>query len=147
MQIGEFLKRSRQRLVSCLPEETLEGAAKLMYAHGIGALVVCEVGTRMVGIISERDLVRIFATINWDELHHMHVRDVMTKHVISCSPDQTMQHAQDLMREHHFRHLPVMDGGRIIGMLSLRDTLALRLQESEEEIHVLRDAVVAARHR
>jgi CBS domain-containing protein len=58
-----------------------------------------------------------------------------------------MQHAQDLMREHHFRHLPVMESGRIIGILSIRDTLALRLQETEEEIHVLRDAVVAARHR
>jgi CBS domain-containing protein len=148
MQIGEFFKRSRQRLISCLPEETLEGVAKLMYAHGVGALPVCEVvGTRMVGIISERDLVRIFATVDWQDLRHLRVRDVMTKHVISCAPEETMQHAQDLMREHHFRHLPVMDGGRLIGMLSIRDTLALRLRESEEEIHVLRDAVVAARHR
>lgn len=147
MQIGEFLKRSRQRVVSCLPDETLEGVAKLMYANGIGALPVCEVGTRLVGIISERDLVRMFATANWDDLRYMRVRDIMTKHVISCGPDQTMQHAQDLMREHHFRHLPVLEHGRIIGMLSIRDTLALRLRESEEEIHVLRDAVVAARHR
>ena len=147
MQISEYLKRSRQRLVSCLPEETLEGVAKLMYAHGVGALPVCEVGTRMVGIISERDLVRMFATANWEELRYMRVLDVMTKHVISCGPDQTMQHAQDLMREHHFRHLPIMEAGRMIGMLSVRDTLALRLQESEEEIHLLRDAVVAARHR
>jgi len=50
------------------------------------------------------------------------------------------------MRINHFRHLPVVEGGHVTGMLSLRDTLALRLQESEDEMNVLRDAVVAARH-
>ena len=77
----------------------------------------------------------------------MRVRDAMTKRVISCGPDETMQHAQDVMRENHFRHLPIVDGGRVVGILSIRDTLATRLRESEDEIHVLRDAVVAARNR
>lgn len=147
MKTGEFLKSTRQRLVTCLPDETLEGVAKLMYAHGIGAMPVCELGTRMIGIISERDLVRMFATGNWEELRYMRARDVMTTRVISCGPDDTIQHAQDVMRANNFRHLPVVEEGRVIGMLSIRDTLAAKLRESEDEVHVLRDAVVAARHR
>ena len=56
MKIGEFLKHSGQRLVMCLPDTSLAAVAKLMYEHGIGAMPVCERGTRMIGIISERDL-------------------------------------------------------------------------------------------
>jgi CBS domain-containing protein len=147
MKIGDYLKSVQPRLITCLPDETLEGVAKSMYAHEIGAMPVCELGTRMVGIISERDLVRMFATARWEDLRYMRVRDAMTKRVISCGPDETMQHAQDVMRENHFRHLPIVDGGRVVGILSIRDTLATRLRESEDEIHVLRDAVVAARNR
>jgi CBS domain-containing protein len=100
----------------------------------------------MVGIISERDLVRIFARTDLGELKYMRARDIMTTRVVTCGPDDTMRAAQDLMRINHFRHLPVVEGGHVTGMLSLRDTLALRLQESEDEMNVLRDAVVAARH-
>ena len=100
----------------------------------------------MIGIISERDLVRVFARTDLSELHYMRARDVMTTRVVTCGPDDTMRFAQDLMRTNHFRHLPVVENGRVSGMLSLRDTLALRLQESEDEMNILRDAVVAARH-
>jgi CBS domain-containing protein len=147
MKIGEFLKSTRQRLVTCLPDDTLEAAAKAMHAHGIGALPVCEVGIRMVGIISERDLVRIYATTDCHELPNLRVREVMTTPVKSLTPDEDMHAAEQLMRRHHFRHVPVVEKGRVVGMLSIRDTQGLRLRESEEEIHVLRDVVVAARNR
>src|SRR6476661_9764346 len=146
MQVAEFLHRSRPKLVVCLPDDNLPAVAKSMYAHNIGAMPVCEVGTRMVGIISERDLVRVFARSDWSELQYLRARDVMTTRVVSCRPDDSMRTAQELMRTNHFRHLPVVEDGRVQGMLSLRDTLALRLQESEDEMNFLRDAVVAARH-
>jgi len=147
MRIDEFLKRTHQRLVTCMPDDTLEAAAKLLHAHSIGAMPVCKLGVQMVGIISERDLVRALATTEWGELQHMCVRDIMTTRVLSCGPDDTMQAARELMRRNHFRHVPVVEAGRVLGMLSIRDSLALRLQESEEEINVLRDVVIAARHR
>ena len=75
------------------------------------------------------------------------VRDLMTVRVVSCGPEDTIQSAQDMMRRNRFRHLPVVEGGRVLGILSIRDTLATRLQESELEINLLRDVVVAARHR
>jgi CBS domain-containing protein len=147
MKIGEFLKVARQRLVTCLPGDTLEAVAKAMHANGVGALPVCEVGIRMVGIISERDLVRIYATTDCHELPNLRVREVMTTPVKSLTPDEDMHAAEHLMRRHHFRHVPVVEKSRVVGMLSIRDTQALRLRESEEEIHVLRDVVVAARNR
>jgi CBS domain-containing protein len=147
MKIGEFLKSTRKHVVTCQPTDTLEAAAKAMHANGIGALPVCEVGIRMVGIISERDLVRTFATTDCNELGNLRVRDVMTTRVKTCAPDEDMHAAEQLMRRHHFRHVPVVEGGRVVGMLSIRDTQSLRLQETEDEVHVLRDVVAAARHR
>ncbi len=130
-----------------MPTDSLHAAAEILRGHSIGAMPVCELGIHMVGIVSERDLVRTFATTDWSELKHLRARDVMTTRVVSCGPDDTMQAAQELMRHNHFRHLPVVEGGRVLGMLSIRDTLALRLRELEDEINVLRDVVVAARHR
>jgi CBS domain-containing protein len=146
MRIREFLKGAR-RVVTCLPDDTLETVAKAMHTNGIGAVPVCEIGVRMVGIVSERDLVRTFATTGCSELGNLRVRDIMTTRVKSCGPDEDMRSAEQLMRRNHFRHVPVVDAGRVVGMLSIRDTQALRLQESEDEINVLRDVVVAARYR
>lgn len=147
MKIAEFLARKRQRLITCRPGDTLEAVAKLMHTNGIGAVPVCEVGVRMVGIVSERDLVRTFATTGCGELGHLRAGDIMSTQVKSCGPDDDMHAADQLMRRHQFRHVPVVETGRVVGMLSIRDTQGLRLQESEDEIHVLRDVVVAARYR
>jgi CBS domain-containing protein len=147
MKIRDFLKRTHQRVVTCDPNATLQAVAKLMHTHDIGATPVCELGVRMVGIVSERDLVRTFAKTEWSELQHLRAHDVMTTPVVSCGPEESMQGAQELMRRNRFRHVPVVENGRVLGMVSIRDALARRLQESEDEINVLRDVVVAARHR
>jgi CBS domain-containing protein len=147
MRIGEFLKEARQRLVTCRPDDTLEEVAKTMHAHGIGAMPVCEMVVRMIGIISERDLVRTFATVGWEELRTLRARDIMTKETKSCAPGDDMHDAEQLMRRHHFRHVPIVEAGRVVGMLSIRDTQALRLRESADEINILRDVLVAARSR
>ncbi|HSC56286.1 MAG TPA: CBS domain-containing protein [Nitrospira sp.] len=146
MKIGEFLEHSRQRLVTCSPDATLNAVAKLLYQHGIGAMPVCELGGRMVGVISERDLVRAFVRTDLNELQFIRARDVMTTQVITCGPDDSMKTAQKQMQAHHFRHLPIVADGQVKGMLSLRDTMALRLQESEDEMTVLRDVAAAVRH-
>jgi CBS domain-containing protein len=146
MQVADFLRQSHQKLVTCLPDDTLQVVANAMYAHSIGAMPVCEAGTRMVGIISERDLVRVFARSDLNELQYLRARDVMTSRVMTCRTHDSMQAAQEIMRAQHFRHLPVVDGSKVVGMLSLRDTLALRLIESEQEVNLLRDLAVTARH-
>src|SRR5581483_3839567 len=134
MTIGEFLKRSQRRLVVCLPDDTLNAVA----------MPVCQLATRMLGIISERDLVRAFARTDLNELQYLRARDLMTTRVVSCAPDDTMRSAHRLMLNNHFRHLPVVKDENLLGMLSIRDTLALRLQESEAETNVLRDLVAGS---
>jgi CBS domain-containing protein len=145
MKIDEFLANSRQRLVTCLPDDHLSAVAKLMHTHDIGAMPVCEMGTRMVGIISERDLVRAFARTDLNELQYVRARDLMTTRVITCGPDDSMWRAEELMRTNHIRHLPMVRDGRVQGMISMRDTFLLRLEESKSEANVLRDMVAAAR--
>jgi CBS domain-containing protein len=146
MKIGELLQHSNQRLVTCLPDDFLNAVAKLLYTHNIGAMPVCElVGTRLVGMISERDLVRAFARADWTEMQYIRARDVMTTRVVSCQPDDSLRSAQELMRINHIRHLPIIKDGRMLGMLSMRDTLTMCLRESEDETSVLRDLVAAAR--
>lgn len=146
MKIGLFLRRAHQKLVSCAPSDTLATAANLLHAHQIGAMPVCEMATRMVGIISERDFVRALVT-NGCDLRNSRVQDVMTTRVISCGPDDSMQAAQRVMIKNAFRHMPVVENGRVLGILSIRDTLNIRLEESELENNILRDVVLAARHR
>ena len=147
MKVGEFLAHSRQRLLTCLPDDHLHTVAKRMFTHEIGAMPVCELGsTQMVGIISERDLVRAFARTDWSEMQYIRARDVMATRIVTCGPDDSMRRAQELMTTNHIRHLPIVKDGRVQGILSMRDTLALSLRELEDETHVLRDLVAAARH-
>ena len=145
MIISEYLERSRQRLVTCLPDDPLKVVAKLLYTHNIGAMPVCALGNRMVGIISERDLVRAFARADWSEMQYIRAHDVMTTRIVSCGSEDSMRSAQELMRVNHIRHVPIVKDGRVQSMLSMRDTLSLRLRESEDETSVLRDMVAAAR--
>lgn len=146
MKIREFLQHSRQRLVTCFPEATLNTVAKLLYQHSIGAMPVCEIRGKMVGVISERDLVRVFARIDLSELQFLRAGDVMTTQVVTCTPDDAVKTAQKLMLVHHFRHIPVIQDDKVTAMLSLRDIMSLRLEESESEMNFLRDVVVAARY-
>ena len=73
--------------------------------------------------------------------------DLMTREVATCTRETTMIEAEKLMNKHRVRHLPVMDGGRLIGMLSIRDVMVWRQQEARDEANVLRDAMIAVRNR
>jgi CBS domain-containing protein len=106
MIIAEFLKHSRQQLVTCRPEDALNAVAKLMYTHNIGAMPVCELGSHMVGIISERDLVRTFARTDLTELKYLRARDVITTRAISCGSDDTMLKAQEFIGDKSFSSSP-----------------------------------------
>ena len=84
--------------------------------------------TQMVGIISERDLVRAFARADWSEMQYIRARDVMATRIVTCGPDDSLRRAQALMTINHIRHLPIVKDGRVQGMLSMRDTLTLSFE-------------------
>jgi CBS domain-containing protein len=146
MRVSDVLKSNRQTLATCIPEESIVSISTRLSALNIGAFPVCDARGALVGIISERDVVRAFAK-DGARLADRHVRDLMTSDVVTCTQDATMVEAEKLMHKHRVRHVPVLDGAKLVGMLSIRDIMVWRWQESRDEVNVLRDAMIAARNR
>jgi CBS domain-containing protein len=146
MKIGMYLDRIGQKLISCDPGDSIQSVARALTKHRIGAMPVLQAGGRMVGIISERDLVRGFSEHATSVLG-LRARDLMTRNVVTCGLDDTLSCACKLMKEHGFRHMPIVENGSVRGIISVRDLLEDRLKEKELEINVLRDTVIAARYR
>ena len=133
MRVGEILRTKGTRILSIRLREPAAAAAKLMVAENIGALVVTDVvlteGSTVVGMLSERDLVRALVTGGQD-IMKMPVEKLMTKKLISCEPNDDLADVMEKMDRYGIRHLPVLDGHPLVGVLSVRDV-----------IHVLRGAV------
>jgi CBS domain-containing protein len=146
MRVADVLKSNRQSLATCIPEESIMSICTRLSALNIGAFPVCDAHGALIGIISERDVVRAFAK-DGARLADMHVRDLMTHEVTTCARDTTMVEAEKIMNKHRIRHLPVMDGLKLVGMLSIRDVMVWRQQEARDEANVLRDAMIAVRNR
>jgi len=146
MKVGDYLKLTSQQLVTCSAEESIETIATRLSNYNIGALPLCEAGHILAGIISERDLVRSFAK-DGVRLEGRRVRDLMRAKVITCRLDDEMAVVQKQMNDNRIRHLPAVEGDTVVAMISIRDALAARLMETRDEVNILRDAVIAARHR
>ncbi|MGO9744381.1 MAG: CBS domain-containing protein [Roseiarcus sp.] len=146
MKVKECLDSNKQVLATCTPDEPVLTISERLNTLNIGAMPVCGADSKLAGVISERDVVRGFAR-NGAKLTERYVRDLMTREVITCPPDAAMAEAEALMNAHRIRHLPIVDGGKLVGMLSIRDIMVWRLKEKQQEANVLRDAVIAARYR
>ena len=146
MRVIEVLQSNKQVLACCSADEPILTISERLTALNIGAMPVCGAGATLIGVISERDIVRGFAR-NGARLTERYVRDLMTREVVTCGPNDSMAEAESRMNQRRIRHLPVVDGNKLVGMLSIRDVTTWRLQQSREEVSVLRDAVIAARHR
>lgn len=123
-------------------KKTLADAAALLSENRIGALVVV-VGERVTGILSERDIVRAVARDGEGALASK-VSDKMTGTVVTCGPQDTMAAVMNRMTAGRFRHLPVVDNGRLAGIVSIGDVVKFRLAEIERESSMLRDYIMTA---
>ncbi|MCB1519353.1 MAG: CBS domain-containing protein [Hyphomicrobiaceae bacterium] len=146
MKVGDYVNQLSQSIVSCRAEDTATTAATLLTTNRIGAMPVCDPERGLIGILSERDLVRAM-TGAAGPVSELRVKDLMTSAVITCSPSDSMLGVCKTMINRKIRHVPVVDGNKVRGMVSIRDALAHRLEELELESGVLRDSVIAARHR
>ena len=140
MLIGQILAGKGREVVSTRPDATVAEVAKLLKVRRIGAVVVTDDDGELCGIISERDLARGLADHGADLLQ-MRVRDLMTAEVSTCSPDDGIDKLMQQMTEGRFRHLPVVQEGRMIGIISIGDVVKHRLQELENEAHLLHDYI------
>jgi CBS domain-containing protein len=119
-------KHMSQDLLTVAPDVPLEEVAKRMVSRDVGAALVTE-GDRLVGIVTERDILRAVAR----GVHERTVvADCMTSDPETMDPDESTEHAAVLMIHGGFRHLPITEGERVIGMLSIRDLMRVVLQDS-----------------
>jgi CBS domain-containing protein len=142
MHVSDILKAKGSRVVTVRPDVTVEHLAQRLRAERVGALVVSETGTSADGIVSERDVAYGIAEQGAAILGRT-AAEVMTKAVVTCSPDDTIAHVAKTMTHRRIRHLPVTEGKRLVGIISVGDVVRHRLDELELEANVLRDYAVA----
>jgi CBS domain-containing protein len=144
MKVQEILAHKGNKVVTIRPDATIATAVHRMALERIGALVVSEDGTSIAGILSERDLIQGLAEDGGGILApDRHVRDLMTKGVRTCRPDDPVKGVMAEMTRHRFRHMPVVEAGRLVGIVSIGDVVKTRLDEMELETVVLREAYIA----
>jgi CBS domain-containing protein len=142
MRISDILGEKGIEVHTALPWCTVAEATRRLADAEVGALVVCDAEKRIRGIISERDIVRSLAKRGAAALEEQ-VESVMTHDVHTCGPQETVARAMALMTRFRYRHLPVVDHGRLVGMISIGDLVKHRVREMEMETGVLRDRVIA----
>lgn len=137
MDAATILKAKGREVHSVRPDTTLEEAARVLADRGIGCLVVAERPGEMVGILSERDIVREIALGGAGRLKS-HVADAMTSAVYSCRLSDTIDQLLGEMTARRHRHIPVIENGTLIGLVSIGDVVKLRLAEAEMETAAMR---------
>ncbi|MGE3272039.1 MAG: CBS domain-containing protein [Chloroflexota bacterium] len=121
---------------------TVADAVRTMTNRNVGIVAVLD-GDRLVGLVSERDVVRRVVATGGDPSTAI-VDDIMTTRIVFCGPDEAFQDAVQLMDAANIRHLPVVEHGRLLSMISVRDLLRVELQARREEVHYLREYLFSA---
>jgi CBS domain-containing protein len=142
MKIADILATKGSSVHSVRPWATVAELVDRLGELHIGALLVLDESGAIRGIVSERDVVRALGR-HGAELLTMPVTAVLTSEVRTCSPQETVAVAMARMTAGRFRHLPVLEGGALVGMVSIGDLVKNRLREMELETGVLRDVVIA----
>ena len=143
MTVKAILSTKGGEVLTIEPTTNLDVAAKLLAERKIGALVVIGPDRRVIGIVSERDIVQQLAAHGPAALD-LPLTEVMTRKVMTCSIADTISSVMERMTEGKFRHLPVVEQGRLTGIVSIGDVVKHRLQEMEREQSALRDYIQTA---
>ncbi len=144
MDVKAILKKKGDKVITISPDATVGEAAQVLKREGIGALVVGGDGGNVLGIVSERDIVAGLGDVTRRErLLEAKVSALMTREVVTCAPADEVQKCMQLMTEHHIRHLPVMDDGTMVGLVSIGDIVKSRLEDLENEAGFLRNMIAS----
>ena len=132
MPIEDLLTETSHNLFTIEPNKVVGDAIELLAGNDIGALPVCDAKKQVVGIISERDIVRICSGSddNWKKLK---ISDVMKVKVISATPGDKIRDTVRVMKEKRIRHVPVIENGELVAMFSVRDLFSYLLKVTQEE--------------
>lgn len=144
MHVQAILADKGPEVVSMRPEATILDACRLLVEHRIGAVLVRDAAGAVAGVFSERDVVRATAEHGAAAMG-IALSEVMTRNVLTCKPDDSLDDVMAVMTARRVRHLPVLDGGRLIGIVSIGDVVKHRLDEAALEVDSLREYVLAGR--
>ena len=142
MKIEEILRNKGHDVVTITESRTVLAAAQALVDHNIGGLVVTE-GERPIGILTERDILRVTAQ-SPGELDSILIGSVMTRDLITSEPQHRLTEMMDVMTENKIRHLPVLDGDRLVGIVSIGDLVNACRIEAEQENSQLRQYIHGA---
>jgi CBS domain-containing protein len=143
MTIESILRRKGTEVTTIAPDASVKRAADWLRVKNIGALVVTSENATL-GLISEREIVHAFSRYG-DTAGSMLVKEIMQCGVPTVSPDESVNRVMKLMTHHRVRHMPVLSGGKLVGIVSIGDVVKHRLEDLELETNVLRDVYNAAR--
>lgn len=142
MKVAEFLANRVRFVATIAPERSVTEALAALAHHQIGALVVSEDGRSLGGIVSERDIVRHLA-IRGPAILAAPVSAIMSPDVYSCSPSDDLESLMDVMTTRRFRHVPVLEGDVLVGIVSIGDVVKARVDQLEGDRQALTDFIYA----
>lgn len=140
MNVAAILKLKGREVITAPPDTPLLEIARLLDEHKIGCIVIAEANGKVTGIVSERDIVREIARAGTPVLKEP-VEACMTKAVVSCRESDTTDRLMGEMTAHRFRHMPVVDRGRLVGLVSIGDVVRMRIAEAELEAAAMREYI------
>lgn len=140
LTVKDLLNQKPSVIVTISPDKTLHEASKLLAEHNIGAVMVVDKNGAPQGILSERDIVRRLAKHGQDCLA-MRVEEAMTKDLIIALPEDEVAKLSNVMTNNRIRHLPIMDGEQLVGIISIGDVVKAQIQHLEVETRTLRQYI------
>jgi CBS domain-containing protein len=144
MPVADILHHKGQHVSTVRSIDTVEAAIGKLYEERIGALVVLDRWGKLAGMFSERDVLHSLARHGAETLTY-EVHELMTPDVTTCAPQDRIDDVMKVMTAHRVRHLPVMEKGELVGIVSIGDLVKHRLDEKAQEAAVLRDITRARR--
>lgn len=141
MTIAAILQGRSGPVISARPTDSVRAVIDLLAQHRIGAVPVLD-GEKIVGIFSERDMVRLMSSYGPEALDR-HLGDVMTQSPVTCAPDTEVMAALSQMTQKRIRHLPVVEGGKLTGFVSIGDLVKYRIDRIEAEAAAMRDYIAS----
>lgn len=143
MNVEQLLRDKGREVVSVQPHRTLAEAIRTLSEKRIGALVVMGVDGSLVGILSERDIIRALGELGGAALESAVSRS-MTSKVVTCRPQTSVDELMEIMTTGRFRHVPVVENGRVAGLVSIGDVVKHRVAAIEAESQAMRDYIAMA---
>jgi CBS domain-containing protein len=143
MTVAAILKHKGYQVTTVFPTASIAEVAEVLSVHRIGAVLVMDRAEQLLGIVSERDIVRSLAA-NGAHTLEMTAGQLMTRALQIATPDTTVEEAMRMMTEGRFRHLPVVDHGRVAGLISIGDVVKARIMQQAHEVDSLRAYVAGA---